>query len=264
MKPFERFPDSFWAGLAPFIVAGLIVFTSAPVTQIPFPHPVIFYLSLFFSVVVVTGVIGWSNLIEELGFDVTMPGEKPEHTWFRYIVLILIGLAFGYGVYLMTTSKPMSYLGLIPFPADFAIAELLLAFPASISTVNCLVIALFEEIQRNACSFVFANWAYKRFRLARDSAITVGILIGSVCFILLHYVAWSSQSLFNLTNFVFGVIMASAFSLLGWALASRYLGPLAFFEFSIIPGIVAHFIWDFLVNMHLRVMPGAFALLVLP
>ncbi|RLJ10384.1 MAG: hypothetical protein DRP15_00080 [Candidatus Aenigmatarchaeota archaeon] len=262
MKPFERFPDSFWAGLAPFVVAGLIIFTSAPVTQIPFPHPVIFYLSLFFSVVVVTGVIGWSNLVEELGFDVTMPEEKPEHTWFRYIVLILIGLAFGYGMYLMTSSRPMSYLGLIPFPADFSMAEVLLSLPMSVTAVNWLVVALFEEVQRNACSFIFANWAYRRFRLAKDSAVVAGVLLGSTCFVLLHYVSWGT--LFNLTNFMFGVIMASAFSLLGWTLASRYLGPLAFFEFSIVPGIVAHFIWDFLVDMHLRVMPGAFALLVLP
>lgn len=258
--PFPRFPRSFVAGMVPFIVAGLIIFTSYPLTKVPFPHPVIFYLSLFFSVVAVTGVIGYENLVEELGFDVTQHGEKLEEVWWRYIVFSLFGFVFAYTTYKIAMSKTLGY-SLIPLPIDFAIAHSLLAYPFVVSFVNWIVVALFEEIQRNAGSFIFANWLAHRFKLSKDASIVGGVFLGSVMFILLHTVAWSQTA--SLTSYIFGIFMAMSFSLLGYSLATRLLGPISFFEFSIVPGVVAHFTWDLLVDMNLRVLPGPLAMLAL-
>jgi len=250
--PFPRFPSSFIAGLVPFIVAGMIIFTSYPLGRAPFPHPVIFYLSIFFSVAITAGLIGWGNLVEELGFDATVAGEKPEMGLLRYLVLVPLGLATTYIIYNFVTGGGMYYYALVPFPMDFALAQSLLSYPFIIHILNCFIVALFEEIQRNAGAFCFANALAKR-GWDKWSSVLVGNFIASICFILLHVVAWAFTP--NIFSYIFGIMMAMLFSMLGYVLSVKEFGPFYFPEFSIIPGMMAHFLWDTLVVMNMRVLP---------
>ena len=246
-KPFPPFPSSFWAGVAIFVIPALFLITSKPLGPYAFPNPIVFYSISFFMVIVIIGIIGWSNLVEWLGFDVTQPGETILQVWWRYPLLIIIGLAVGFGVYKLSNLS----LTLYPFPMDLAFAQFLVSSPLFFNSLHFGIVAFFEEILRVAGSMIFANWLAKR--LKQDIAIVGGIFLGSIFFILLHLVAWSFTP--NILNYIYGILVVMVFTLAGYALKTREIfRRRAFKEFSIIPGIFGHWIYDLSLALKLMVL----------
>jgi len=251
MEFFPKFPKNFLAGLFPFLLTALILL-SAKYTKL-WPNPVIFYTVVGLTCLIILGVVGWKAIIETLGFDVTMPGELLEKVWFRYPLLIAIGLFVGYGTFRLTKYLTMTFeIPFILFPMDFALATYLIKVPLYLTALNWLIVASGEEIMRNSTIFIFANWL-GRFGIRRETAISLGILISTFFFIGLHTLV-NPEYVFPITFLVMFCI-AALFSCLGYSLAFKNLGPLAFFEFSIIPCIAAHFLWNYLIDIELRVLP---------
>ena len=262
-KPFEGFPDSFFAGLVIFIVPALILFTSQPFAPYQFPHPVVFYLSVFFTIAIITGLVGWGNLVEYLGFDLVQPGERIEQVWWRFPILLFFGFLVGFGLY-KWSDYASSLLGLpmLSLPLDSALAVYFLSYPLIFSTVNWIIVAVFEEIMRNVGVFIFANALSKRFNLKADSAFVGGVILASISFIILHLPAWQFTG--NIFPYIFGIGASMLFTLIGYVLYVKGLwGKLAFAEFSIIAPITAHFVFDQLIDMKLRMIP-LFALIFKP
>jgi len=250
-KLFPPFPSSFWAGVTIFLIPALIIFSSKPLGPYAFPHPVIFYLSIFFSVVIIIGVIGWGNLIEYLGFDVTGPGERLSQVWWRYPLGAFIGFISGYGIFKVVSSGGLA---IFPFPMDASLAQYFVSVPLIFSSLNWVVVAVFEEIMRNSGFFIFSNWIYKRTG-DKGFSLLGGITIASLFFILLHLVSWGFTP--NIGSYFSGWVLSILMSCLGFIFyAEGLIGKRAFMEFSIIPPIFFHFTWDLLVDLQMRVYPG--------
>jgi len=254
MVHFPEFPTSVWAGLAIFIIVAITLW-SAKVTGI-YPNPVVMYLVFGLTALMIIGVVGWKAIIEHLGFDVVAPGErlKQPHVWVRYPILIVIGLISAYFLYRLFGALSMA-LGVpfVLFPMDLDVAHWMLALPLFYSTISWLIVAFGEEFFRVASIPIFANWGAKRFGLDKHSAVTLGIILSSVLFILVHIIMQPAYA--NLITLVLMTSVVIFFTSLGYVLTLKGIfGRIAFFEFSIIPGIAFHFLWNYLLDLELRLV----------
>ena len=244
----EGFPKSFLAGIFPFILTYTILLTSAMTGT--FPNVVIFYFSIFVSVIISAGLVGFNRFFDALGFDVTQPGETISKVWWRYPIYIGLGFIIGYFCYRILAKG----LNLAIFPLDFALSLSLQTIPLYLSVLNWLIVALGEEILRTYGMFTFGNWFESKFKLHPQTALSLGIIVSSIAFILLHTIAWSTSA--NLMNYLVGALISILFTSVGFILYHKQIfGKLAFLEFSIIPGVVAHFIFDTMVDLQMRVLP---------
>jgi len=242
------FPKSFLAASFPFILTYAILLTSAMTGT--FPNIVIFYFSIFVSVIISAGIVGFERFFDALGFDVTQPGETLSKVWWRYPIYIGLGFIVGYFCYRILARG----LNLAIFPLDFALSLSLQTIPLYLSTINWLIVAIGEEIIRTYGMFSYGNWSEYRFKLHPQTALTVGIIISSIAFILLHTIAWGSAA--NIMNYIVGALISILFTSIGFILYHKQIfGKLAFLEFSIIPGLVAHFVFDTMVDLEMRVLP---------
>ena len=245
MKHYEHFPSSFWAGAFPFLLTASILFFS--VYAKVFPNIAIFYFAIFTSVIIASGLVGFERFVEYLGFDVNKE-------YWRIPIFVFIGAFSGYFIYWLLKLLSGGGLHLLAFPMDFAIASILLSFPSVYSIFHFLVVAIGEEILRAYGNFTFANWLGERFNLGKDIATSLGILISSLFFILLHIPAWGYNP--NPFSYLMGLLIASVFSQFGFIFTPKAMGILAFPEFTIYPGIVAHWVYDVLVDQNMRVVPS--------
>jgi len=260
MVHYPKWPTSIWAGIAPFVLAGLIL-VSATTAKL-WPNPVIMYTVLGLVTLIIIGAVGWNEIIERLGFDITQPGERFEQVWWRYPLMIGLGLAIGYGVFrllaLMTMTLKMPF---ILFPMDFALATWMLPIPFFFTAINWLIVATGEELFRNSTIFTFANWLGKTFGWTKDSAVSGGILFSAVLFIALHTIVNPEYT--HPLAFIIMTCIAFLFSALGYFLSTRAIfGRWAFLEFCILAPISAHFAWNLLMDMELRVMGPLLAVIL--
>ncbi len=248
MKYFKAFPSSLIALLLPNLVAMSILYATVAM-EVPLNF-VTFYLDIFFTIIVVIGIVGLPAIVEEFGWDVN-------GRYYLYLIYITIGGAFGYLIHKL--SGIFSGMGIYPFAIDTVLSLNAIEMPLFFSGFQFFIVSLFEEMLSVFNCMTASNWLSERFKLDFDASILGGALIGRALFISLHIFSWGIIGA-NILSYIVGLFVSMFFTLFGWVMYSKEIwGKARFTEFSIIPGFVAHFVFDFLQDAQMKVAPPLLA-----
>ncbi len=201
--------------------------------------------------IILASVVPIDQWLDVLGFDVG------KHKW-MYIVYVAMGAGVGFGVYFLF-AKPLAVtLGLLPLPLGYLFYTAVVLDMALMPELSMLagaiyfiMVAFSEEIMRKFAGDVFAN-RFAGPMKTRDklTLLVVGLLVGSIIWSLSHFGSYTVAQSLPIQSYVMAYMLGMIFimpGMLGFMLKGT---KLEFLEYSTIPAVVAHFIYDYLLFTH--------------
>ena len=233
------------------VISALVIATV--ITDIVFgtsTNVIIFFMTTIILpiMIIVVNTVGVKNFFDALGFDVKQK--------YMYIIYISIGVIVGFGIYYLF-ARPMSMLNLLPLPLGYIFYQSMLLDLNVSPTLSFLggaiyfmMVAISEEVMRKFCADAFSTKFAGVKGLDRVTVIFLGFMAGSVIWAASHLGSYTIAQSAPFMSYVMAYMLGLIFivpGLLGFMLkGTKY----EFKEYVIIPAIVAHFLYDFLIFTH--------------
>jgi len=232
--------SSIVAGFLPFAIQN--AFLLFLVAGGEYVNTIIFYLFPLVFAIIFAGVIGWSNFIDALGFDVT--NRK----------ILLKAVAFGVGVGLMMyVVGQLANIKIIPYAEHFAIAfseaqpNVNPSLKIAYTIVFMFLVALGEEIICYIAMATTANWLLQR-GFTEQQALILGAVLSRTVWGFTHWASW------NFLGIPVEAIIASIITSVIVGVSLFTWGGLILYEYGvkeylIYAPLLAHFVYNTLVTM---------------